>query len=475
MRNFIHKILGFLLFINSTCYAILDIEITQGVDTAVPIAVFPFNVIKDDKYTGDYKAIDLSVVHRVISDDLFRSGLFLTKLQEPNYSNNKLEREQIDTLQQDGVEFLIKGNIHINPYDRYQIDVELINLYQYSEDNESTNQNKNIISENKLQAEVKDGQLVTESLTNGVVFKKSFSVSAKYIRNLAHHISDEVFEQLTGIKGIFATRIAYVNVVWGDDGIREYVLEIADSDGFNPQKLLVSSEPIMSPSWRPNGKEIAYVSFAGNRSKINSIELSTGNIKRITSFKGINGAPAWSPDGNKLALVLSKENVPKIYIADLKDNTLKQITKGPAIDTEPRWSPDGKSIIFTSNRGGGPQIYQYNFENRKVSRLTYEGNYNARASFTPDGNKLVMIHRPNGSKGFKIAVQDLTTYNIDVLTDSNMDESPSISANGQQVIYATKESNRGILAEVSIDGRVKIKRPARSGDVQEPAWSPYFG
>lgn len=444
--------------------AILDIEITQGVDTAVPIAIYPFDVNianATNKTAVDYKKLD--ELTKVISADLYRSGLFLPKLQDTAASSLPLNELPINELQQQEVEYLLRGTIDANPYDRYMVKFELIGLYQLLDLESSKAQH--------LEGE----KLVAVELNDAVLYKNSFSSSSKYLRNLAHHISDLIYEKLTGIKGVFSSKIAYVNVVWKGDGKQEYILEVADSDGYNPQNLITSSEPIMSPTWSPKGDEIAYVSFMGNRSKIKIVSLTTGNTKTVTSFKGINGAPAWSPDGTKMALVLSRENIPKIYALDLLENKLTKLTSGPAIDTEPRWAPDAKSLIFTSNRGGGPQIYRYTFKDKSIKRLTFDGNYNARASFTPDGNKLVMIHRSENEEGFKIAVQDLTTFNMDVLTNSSMDESPSVSANGQQIIYATKEGNRGILAEVSIDGRVKLKRPAQVGDVQEPAWSPYLG
>lgn len=465
---------------SSVGYAILDIEITQGVDTAVPIAVYPFSVNTSNLANQD-GSVDtnnakyqesLNIISSIIAADLYRSGLFLPKRQS-EYSNQiDLNNLPIANLQEQQVEYLVKGNVNINPYGRYQVSVQLVDLYQALDIGSQSNNNLN--DKKAKQLSLQGSQLMTKDFDKSLLINKSFEITADHLRYLAHHISDLIYERLTGIKGVFTSRIAYVNVVWRQDGSREYTLEVADSDGYNPRSLLVSSEPIMSPTWSPDGKRIAYVSFMGNRSKINIVELATGNTRTVTSFKGINGAPSWSPDGRKMALVLSREEVPKIYLLDLADNKLMKLTSGPAIDTEPRWAPDAKSIIFTSNRGGGPQIYKYNLADKKVSRLTYEGNYNARASFTPDGSKLIMIHRQEGASGFNIAVQDLETYNVDILTRSDMDESPSISANGQQIIYATKEGNRGILAEVSIDGRIKIKRPAQIGDVQEPAWSPYL-
>lgn len=448
------------IIISLNSYAILDIEITQGVDTAIPIAIYPFAIKSNNN------SVDFSLVQDVISNDLYRSGLFLPKDQGNSVHNSydiKLTDLPVQKLQSEGIEYVIRGSIQTHPYERYSVSLELVSLYQLIDAQNSYTENE---SEKKISSD--------DQIKKAILLSRTYDIEGKQLRSLAHHLSDVIYEKLTGFKGVFSTKIAYVNVVWNQGQNRQYVLEVADSDGFNPQRLLVSSEPIMSPSWHPNGREIAYVSFLGNRSKISVIDTTNGNTRTITSFKGINGAPVWSPDGSKMALVLSNENVPKIYLLNLHSNKLQQITFGEAIDTEPRWAPDGSSIIFTSSRGGGPQIYKYNFSDSKITRLTFEGNYNARASFTPDGKKIVMIHRKDDKRGFKIAVQDLTTYNIDVLTESGMDESPSVSANGQQIIYATKERDRGILAEVSIDGRVKIKRPARVGDVQEPAWSPYF-
>lgn len=447
-------------------YATLEIEITQGVDAAVPIAVADFEVVNNIK---NNKEIDFSVLSTVINDDLYRSGLFKPFIFE---NNNKLDQNTVSNLYSKGAEYIITGVITANPYDRYNVKIELIDLYQLLKNNITAQDNK---KDNKQKLDTTTGLVKKNNnkLNNHILYSKSFDISAKYLRDLAHYLSDLVYEQLTGIRGVFSTKIAYVNVQWLANNKKKYTLEIADSDGYNPQPLVISSEPIMSPSWKPDGKYIAFVSFEGHRSKIKTVELATGNLRTISSFKGINGAPAWSPDGNKLALVLSQENIPKVYILNLLNNNLTKITSGSSIDTEPRWKPDGRALIFTSNRGGGPQIYQYNLDNKKIDRLTYDGAYNARADISKSGNKLVMVHKGDDTQ-FKIAVQDLDSYNVDVLTDSSLDESPSISANGQQIIYATKKNGSSILAEVSVDGRVKINRPATNGDVQEPAWSPYL-
>jgi TolB protein len=469
------KLLSILLLLFSiNSYAILDIEITNGIDSAVPVAIYPFNINLDNSYSRDNIDMNkLNIVYNVIAHDLYRSGLFTPKIQSDVLSNVTLNALPITKLQEQQIEYLVKGNIVANANGKYKVSVELIDVYQLMGALTSSTDSTGSTGSNSAARPSNKGS-VANQLARSVLIDSSFEAPQEYLRNLAHHISDIIYERLTGIKGVFSSRIAYVNVVTNNAGKRQYVLEVADSDGYNSKPLLVSSEPIMSPAWSPSGKEIAYVSFLGNRSKINIVQLNSGNTRTVTAFKGINGAPSWSPDGSKMALVLSHEQVPKIYVLNLANNKLTQLTTGSSIDTEPRWSPDGKSLVFTSNRSGGPQIYKFNFDDNKITRLTYDGNYNARASFTPDGKKLIMVHRSERGASFNIAVQDLTTFNLDILTRADMDESPSISANGQQIIYATKEGNKGILAEVSIDGRVKIKRPAQIGDVQEPAWSPYM-
>lgn len=411
-----------------TARAQLTIEITQGVDNPTAIAIAPFAWQGAAAVTED--------VADVIQGDLARSGQF-----DPVDRNDMLGRPSTEqeVFYRDwraiSAEYLLIGRVSGN--EQLRIEFELFDV------------NRQV----KVLAAVESGP-------------------ASEVRMLAHRVSDQVYEKLTGIRGAFATRLLYVSVTRNPSGKDYYRLTLADSDGARPIVLLESREPILAPNWSPDGKQIAYVSFETNRPAIFRQDLNTGQREQLTNFKGLNGSPAWSPDGNSMAMVLSKDGSPDIYIMDLASKRLTRITQHYAIDTEPVWMPDGNSLLFTSDRGGRPQIYRYDLRSGSTERVTYEGVYNARARVAQDGRNMVVVHQSNGR--YHIALHDLLTNRMQVLTSTDLDESPSIAPNGSMVLYATKSGDRGILAAVSVDGGVKFSLPAREGDVREPAWSPYL-
>jgi TolB protein len=417
----IKKMIALLLFFPALVFAV-DLEMTQGINSALPIAIDSFG----------YNEVGQRLAE-IIHSDLRFSGQF--KIVPAPQQNQPIA---VGIWRQAGADSVLTGRVNQISANRYDVSFTLVDA-------------------------VAQGRML---------LSKSYQINANEIRALAHHISDEVYQKLTGERGIFATRIAYILVQRNGEQAR-YFLEVADVDGHNPQNLLVSTEPIMSPAWSPNGREIAYVSFEKKKARIFTVSVETGKRRLLTDFTGINGAPAWSPDGRELAVVLSKSGSPKIYSVNLRSGNMRQLTFGDAIDTEPRYAPDGHSLLFTSGRGGSPQIYRLSLADGSISRMTYEGNYNARASYTPDQKHIVMLHREE--RNFNIGVQSSSNSQVSQLTFATSDESPSVSPNGRLILYATHHNNKGVLAMVSIDGRVKLLLPSREGDVQEPAWSPFLG
>ncbi len=413
--------------------AVLNLELTQGMVSALPIAVVPF--------AGQDRAGDASDnIAKVIGADLQNSGRF--KLLPVSLMKQfPADKQQVDFAQwkELGVDNIVVGKVTPVAGGKIQIEFSLLDIFK-GQDNKQ----------------------------NPVVETKTWTVDAKNLRRGAHHISDLVYEALIGQKGIFSTRVAYIMVQPRGEN-RNYRLEVADVDGYNPRAILISPEPIMSPAWSRDGRQIAFVSFENKRSEIYITDVITGQRRKISHFSGINGAPAWSPDDKKLAMVLSKGGTPKIYTLDLATKQLTQITTGSSIDTEPNWAPDGKSLLFTSDRSGGPQLYQVFLNDGRVQRLTFSGSYNARGSFTPDGKKVVMLHRAD--QGYTVAAQDLSSGAMQLLTRSGRDESPSVAPNGSLVLYGNEY---GVLGIVSTDGRVQLRLPAREGEVQSPAWSGFI-
>ena len=413
-------------WINATLDTII---IDQGQDDPVKVAVVPF------KMSGDLEeAVNLS---DIIAFDLIRSGQF-----------DALPSENMLSLPSNAQEVFFR--------DWRILKTDYLVIGSATEAGDS-----------KISVFFELYDVVNERKMEG----RSFLIDPIHWRDVAHKISDLVYEKVTGIRGAFSTQIMYVLAKNSGTSNASYSLQIADSDGERSRTLIESPEPILSASWAPDGNKVAYVTFETGRPSIVVEAIDGSYRKRITDFKGINGSPVFSPDGRSLALVLSRDGDPEIFIMDLETEALRRITRHHAIDTEPSWAPDGKSIIFTSDRGGRPQIYRVELSTNFIERLTFVGDYNARARLLPDGKHLVFVHRKEGV--FHIAWQDLERDVIQVLTQTALDESPSLAPNGTMLIYATQNQGRGILAVVSIDGRVKYRLPSSLGDVREPAWSPF--
>ena len=408
--------------------AALTIQITQGVEGALPIAIVPFDTSRlDAELPAD--------VAEIVANDLNRSGIFKSldrqKLPaQPHYSTQVL----YPRWRQAGQEYLVVGRISQKSPGQYDIEFQLLDV-------------------------LKQKQLAGYRLP----------VKKRGLRSSAHEISDLIYEKITGTPGAFNTRIAYVRSQ--KDEARKYILQVADTDGFNAQTILESDQPLMSPSWSPTGQSLAYVSFENDRPEVFVQHLKTAKRSKISGFKGINSAPSWSPNGKMLALVLSKDGNPDIYTLNTTTKRLTRLTRNRAIDTEPIWGKKGKSIIFTSDRSGTPQLYQIKATGGKPKRITFEGRYNAAASISPDGKYITMVHGERGQ--FKIAQLELETGNLTVLTDGALDESPSFSPNGKMVLYASTRGNNGVLFAVSVDGRAKHKLSDQTGDIREPVWGPY--
>lgn len=426
MKNFLLVLVCLLQIQLAT--AELQIVVTDGVDNPVRIAIVPFDWRERKLLPEDISA--------VVTSDLQLSGRFETLPVEQMLSTPH-GRDQV----------------YFRDWRLLKVEYIVIGRMRYTEGG--------IRLHYELYHVFNETMLLSGNIEG----------SKEELRDMAHHVSDEVFEKLTNIQGAFSTQIMYITVT-GSIPKRRYSLNIADADGHRARSIMRSDEPVLSATWSPNGEKVAYVSYENDsKPAIYLNDLVTGRKEQLTAFPGLNGAPSFSPDGRKLAIVLSKTRNPDIYVLDLETRRLRRITRHYGIDTEPSWTPDGRALIFTSNRGGQPQIYQISLDNLKVERLTFEGDYNAKASLLPDGRGLVMVHRRKGV--FHIGYLDLERGRLGVLTETTLDESPSVAPNGSMLIYATQSQGKDILAAVSIDGGVKFNLPSKEGDVREPAWSPH--
>ena len=409
-------------------HAVLTIEVNKGTTAAIPIAIVPFAM--DGVRPNDQQLAD------VIEADLSFSGRFETiprsqHLSRP-YDLKSIKYKDWTLINSESI---VVGRVINIGNNQYEVRFRLIDV-------------------------INEQQLIGQK----------FIVPADKIRKVAHQISDVIYQKLTGKIGAFDTKIAYVTVQ-GVEPHRQYFLQVADSDGYDPKTILESSQPILSPAWSTDGNRLAYVSFEKRRSMIYIQDIWSGRRTRIAEYEGINSAPAWSPDGRSIALTLSKDGNPEIYIFDVASSNLRKLTRHPAIDTEPAWSPDGGSIIFTSGRAGGPQIYKIPVAGGVAQRLTFQGDYNAGASYAPDGQSITLI--TNQGNGYKVGIYSVKDRIVRELTRSRNDESPSFAPNGDMIMYATEKSGRNVLATVSSDGQVQQTLKFQGGAVREPAWSPF--
>ena len=418
------------LFLIQPAHAVLQIEITKGAEGALPIAVIPF----ERKGSSLSAPVDVA---EIIAIDLQRSGKFSPIERDKLIDQPRsLEDVNFKLWKVAGIDHLVVGQVTVLAQQQYEVQFRLIDVFK-----------------------------------GGQVLGYRFMATDKTLRSIAHHISDLIYEKITGQKGAFDTKIAYITAERKVGSQPSYKLQVADTDGYNPQTILTSTQPVMSPSWSPDGTRIAYVSFENAQSEIYIQNLATQKRDKVAAYKGINGAPVWSPNGRYLALTLSKDGNPDIYVLDLGSKKLTAVTRHWGIDTEPSWMPDSRELIFTSGRTGKPQLYRASINGGKKQRITFEGNYNANAEVSPDGRTIAYVSG-EGSV-FKIAVLDIETGYIQILTDGALDESPSFAPNGSIVLYAAQVNGRGVLAAVSTDGRFKQRLVLSEGDVREPTWAPF--
>jgi TolB protein len=408
----------------------LKIEITSGVTDPIPIAIVPFA-----HTTAGDGGLDIAAV---VQHDLEGSGRFHAMPRARMLTNpSRVENVQLADWKADGNDYVAVGRVTPLPDGQLAVDFDLVNVL--------------------------NGQRLTS---------QRFTAAPNALRNAAHRVSDAIYEKIVGVRGAFATRIAYV-AVNGQPPAQIFQLIVADADGENPRMVLESRQPLMSPAWSADGQWLAYVSFENHRSAVYVQEVRTGERRQVSARAGINGAPAWSPDGRKLALTLGGAGGnPDIYVLDLATQDLTRVTDDPAIDTEAAWAPDGRSLYFTSDRAGGPQIYEVGLQSgARPKRITFEGTYNARPRISADGKELAMVTLDQGN--YRIAVQDLQSGAVRVLSRGRLDTSPSFAPNSAVLIYSDQEGERGVLATVAVDGLTGQRLKSDLGEVREPVWGPF--
>ncbi len=413
-------------------HAELTIEISGGGAQRIPVAIVPFGVAGASANASTYaNSATQDKISQIIGADLNRSGLFRV-LETRGVNNQPVDTAQIKYAEWVSIQTqaLTVGSVEALAGGRLKISFHLMDVFKQTQ-----------------------------------LAGMEYNIAPSQLRATAHKIADAIYQKLTGEVGIFASRIAYITKT-----NNRYALQVADADGFNPQTVVSSNEPIISPAWSPDGNKLAYVSFEKKKPIIFVQSLVSGSRTIVANFKGNNSAPAWSPDGSRLAIVLTYGANSQIYTINADGTGLQSLTKSSGIDTEPVWSPDAKWIYFTSDRGGRPQIYKVSAIGGEASRVTFEGAYNVSPRVSPDGKSLAYISNEGGH--FRVALKDLVSGQVQVLSEGGQDESPSFAPNGRVILYATRAGGRGALAAVSSDGKVRQRLSDTGGDVREPAWGP---
>ena len=419
---FVIPLMGLMLLANAlTARAAMEIQVIGGAANKIALAMVPFQAAPGQPQPA---------LTQIAGDDLNRSGQI--RLVDTSGVPTPFEPAQVNyaTWRGKGAEALVIGQVTALPGGRFEVRFRLLDA-------------------------VKQTQLAGFS----------YNIAPEQWRATAHQIADIVYEKLTGTKGAFSSRIAYVQ----KQG-RKFELRVADADGQNPRTVVRSSEPLISPMFSPDGGRLVYVSFEDKKPVVYVQSLGDGSRRKVAAFKGSNSAPAWSPDGRRLAVVLTRDAASQLYLINADGSGLSRLTEGGNIDTEPVFSPDGQTVYFTSARGGSPQIYRVPVNGGDVKRVTFSGSYNVSPAVSPDGRLLAFISRDEGR--FRVALLELATGQTRVLTDSARDESPAFAPNGQSVLYATVQGGRGILGTVSLDGRTRARLSESGVDAREPAWGP---